>query len=265
MSNEFKNIAMQAPSFIHCQKDQNLEPGAIYGPVIRDHFIFECCTSGYGSVIINGKEFNVKPGDFYVLFPGDTVKHTADTYQPRSGYSCAVKGLELLPYLERAGINSTQPFAHENAYNDAYVQMQELYKNNKDTDPGAEYRCLACFYRILGSIYKRSDVTNKDVVIQKAIAMMESAYGKNITTQDIAEYVGLDRSYFSSFFKAQTGTPPHRYLTNLRIQKACALIKRNDISISLVAESVGIDPQNFSRTFKREIGITPREYRNNKK
>lgn len=262
MSMEFENVANHVPSFIHCQKDQNLAPGVSYGPVIRDHFVFECCTSGYGSVVINGKEFSIKPGDFYVLFPGDTVKHTADIQHPRAGYSCTANGIDLSPYLERAGISSAQPFAPEYAFNEAFEQMEELYRMKKDTDPGAEYRRAACFYRIVGSIFKRSNVTDKDAVIQKAIAIMETNYGTDLSTQDIAESVGLDRSYFSSFFKSRTGLPPHQYLTHLRIRKACALIKRYDISISLIAESVGLAPQNFSRLFKRELGITPKEYRN---
>lgn len=261
MIKDLNNSVIQAPFFIHCQKDQNLVPGISYGPVIRDHYIFECCSSGYGSVIINGKSFSVKPGDFYILLPGDTVKHTADTKHPRAGYSCAVKGIELGQYLERAGISSVQPFAPEYAFNEAFEQIEELYRMKNDTDPGAEYRRTACFYRIVGSIFKRSNVADKDAVIQKAIAIMETNYGTDLSTQDIAEYVGLDRSYFSSFFKSRTGLPPHQYLTHLRIQKACALMKRYDISISLVAESVGLDPQNFSRIFKRELGMTPKEYR----
>lgn len=251
----------QVPVLLHCQKDRNVAPGATYGPVIRDHYIFECCESGYGSVIINGTEFSVGPGDFYVLFPGDRVKHTADKTEPRCGYSFTANGLSLRALLERAGITSAQPFAPQHAFKEAYEQMERMYQMKKETDPGAEFRRTACFYSILGALFRQSDFFDKDVVIQKAIGLMESRYGQNLTTQDVADYVGLDRSYFSSFFKAKTGLPPHRYLTRLRIQKACALIERNDISISLIAESVGLDPQNFSRIFKREMGVTPMEFK----
>lgn len=257
-----KHAVQQVPFLMHCRRDQDLAPGITYGPVIRDFYIFECCVSGYGSVIINDKEFAVQPGDFYVLFPGDRVMHTADTVNPRSGYSCSANGLALGPMLNNAGISSAQPFVPRQLFEMAKEQLELMYKLEFESDPGAEFRRTACFYHILGALFEQSQIVDKDEVIQKAISIMESRYGEELTTQELADAVGLERSYFSSFFKSKTGLPPHRYLTRLRIQKACLLIERSDISISLVAESVGLDPQNFSRIFKRELGVTPKEYRN---
>lgn len=102
-------------------------------------------------------------------------------------------------------------------------------------------------------------------VIQKAIDVMESRYSEALNTQDIADIIGVQRSYFSTLFKAQTGLSPYRYFMQLRIRKACILLETSDMSVADIAEAVGLNAQNFSRTFKREIGVTPREYRNNKK
>ena len=73
----------EEPSVCHCGVDENLKCGEKYGPVIRDIFIVECCSGGYGSVIINNKEFFLKEGDCFFLFPKDTVIHTADNVLPR--------------------------------------------------------------------------------------------------------------------------------------------------------------------------------------
>ena len=48
-----------APTLCYVARDENLTPGITYGPVIRDVYIVECCTAGYGSVIINGTEFSL--------------------------------------------------------------------------------------------------------------------------------------------------------------------------------------------------------------
>lgn len=101
--------------------------------------------------------------------------------------------------------------------------------------------------------------------IQKAINVMENRYSEALNTQDIADIIGVQRSYFSTLFKAQTGLSPYRYFMQLRIRKACALLKDSDMAVAEVAETVGLNAQNFSRTFKREKGVTPREYRNSKK
>lgn len=90
---------------------------------------------------------------------------------------------------------------------------------------------------------------------------METHYNTELTVQGLADAVGLERSYFSTLFKNTTGLSPHYYLTKLRIQRFCTLLKNEDIPISLAAEYVGLDPQNFARIFKRETGKTPGEYR----
>lgn len=101
--------------------------------------------------------------------------------------------------------------------------------------------------------------------IQKAIELMENHYNEALNTQEIANIIGVQRSYFSTLFKAHTGISPYRYFMQVRIRKACALLEDSEMPVADVAEAVGLNAQNFSRTFKREIGITPREYRNNKK
>lgn len=104
----------------------------------------------------------------------------------------------------------------------------------------------------------------KDDTIRRAIDKLEECYCHAVTTKDIAGMVGLERSYFSTVFKAQVGMSPHRYLILLRLLNACLLIERTDESLSCIAETVGLDPQNFSRFFKRELGIMPREYKTNR-
>ena len=65
------------------------KPGSTFGPVIRNLYYIECCTDGFGSITINGREFPIQAGDSYVLLPGDAVRHTADAARPRVGFSCA--------------------------------------------------------------------------------------------------------------------------------------------------------------------------------
>jgi AraC-like DNA-binding protein len=105
-----------------------------------------------------------------------------------------------------------------------------------------------------------SAVSDKNIWVKKAIGIMETNYHEDIKIEDIAFETGLDRSYFSTLFKAQTGKSPHAYLTSLRIKKACTLIEQQGFSISQAATSVGLDARNFSRLFKKETGKTPRAF-----
>lgn len=259
--NYFKEPAQEVPQILYCSRDVDLKPGIRYGPVIRNVYIFECCAAGYGSVIINGKEFLVGPGDCYILLPGDTVIHTADKVEPRSGVSCIANGLSLGNYLAKAGISSSQPFAPKEIFDETYALIEQMLALENEPGIGSNLRKTACLYHILGLLLKDGRSADGDSVIQRAIGIMETRYNEILSINDLAELVGLDRSYFSTLFKNQTGVPPHRYLTRLRVQKACALMDRDSITVSNVAESVGLDAQNFSRIFKREMGMTPMQYK----
>ncbi len=249
------------PQVIYAQRETHLAPGAVFGPVIRDYFIFECCESGSGAVEINGREFPVSAGDFYVLFPGDTIVHKASHVDPRKGYYCSFLGLSLEQVLARAGISSEQPFAPPELFESFREMMRHMTESMKQNDFGAPIRASACLCQILGTLLQSCEEIDRGDAVQKAIGMMEARYHEALSATELADFVGLERSYFSSLFHRETGLPPHRYLTRLRVRKACALLELKDTPVSVAAESVGLDPQNFSRMFKRETGLTPLQYR----
>lgn len=251
----------ESPQVLFCGRDVNLIPGARYGPVIRNVYIIECCASGYGSVVINGTEFPVGPGDCYILMPDDSIIHTADITEPRSGVYCVAYGKKLEKLFSKAGISSTQPFVKREAFQEIYDQIVQMLEMASDSDMATELHRTACLYHILIALFREFCSADKDALIKRAIGIMETRYIEPLTTQDIADSIGMDRSYFSIFFKNHMGLPPHRYLTKLRIQKACVLMERNNISIANAADSVGLDAQNFSRIFKREMGMTPMQYK----
>ena len=259
MNNIF--ISESAPFLLQIDRDKDLPPGTIFGPIVRSSFIFDCCTSGYGSVIINGHEFPVAPGDFYILFPGDTIIHTASHTNPRSGVWCSLDGISLSRILGSCGITSSNPFAPKEMFPALHSAMEGLYEIRNDSDPGAELRRTAFLYSILGELARSGQKSDNSVPIRRAIGIMENHYNTDLDIEDIADSVGLARSYFSTLFKSVMGMTPHAYLTKLRIERFCVLIKEESISIANAAEYVGLDPQNFSRIFRRETGKTPLEYR----
>lgn len=241
--------------------DYDLQPGARYGPVIRNIYIIECCTEGLGTVEVNGRVFPVQAGDCYILLPGDTVVHTADPVTPRRGYWCAMDGLRAGQYLSMAGIRSDAPFAPSGAFELIAGQLEQLFQMREEGDPGADLRRSACMYAIFGELLRRREAAvDRDSMIKKAISIMEARYDQPLTVGELAADVGLERCYFSTLFKAGTGSSPHRYLTALRLEKACLLMDQG-CTVAGAAEAVGLAPENFSRLFRRCLGMTPGAYR----
>lgn len=249
----------QEISVVYAEKER-VRPGRTCGPVIRSVYIIECCTGGGGSVVINGKEFPLSAGAAYVLLPGDAVKHTASNDTYREGLWCALDGISIEAYLKEAGISSDSPFISPALFDDVRHWLSMLVQCWTDVDSGAQLRQTACAYGLLGAILQNKPAAEKDTSVTKAIGFMQINYSDSLSVDDIAQQIGLERTYFSYLFKRETGISPHQYLTRLRIRKACQLLDTERYSISEVSYLVGLDPHNFSRLFKKEMEISPLEY-----
>jgi AraC-like DNA-binding protein len=69
-------------------------------------------------------------------------------------------------------------------------------------------------------------------------------------------------TYFSQYFKRVIGQTFSKYLENLRISKACALLKETSKSVGEIAEEVGYaNALTFRRAFKKATGSTPSEFK----
>ncbi|MBQ7119304.1 MAG: AraC family transcriptional regulator [Oscillospiraceae bacterium] len=255
----------EIPIVCYSGEDRDLEPGIICGPIIRDVYIIECNTSGYGSVVINGREFPVAPGDCYILLPEDTIIHTASMENPRSGFWCAADGRQMGIAIKNAGITSENPFAPPELFEELTEEIRKITLMRNDTDPGAELRRTGHLYNFLGILMKNNRSVTSDNWLAHAIGYMETHYDEDITVTDIARVAHLERSYFSVRFKAETGITPSAYLASLRVRKACEIMRKTDFSVSEIAETVGLDPRNFSRIFRKETGMTPKEFLKGKK
>ena len=106
------------------------------------------------------------------------------------------------------------------------------------------------------------DDTEKIPHIRKAIAYINDNYASRFKINELADYVGVNRSYLASSFKKVTGYSPKEYLISLRMEKAKSLLEKTDMPINAVANSVGYTDQlAFSRMFKEYSGISPKTFR----
>ena len=213
-------------------------------------------------MIINGREFPVGPGDCYVLFPGDTVTHTADLKEPRCGVWCGIDGPGLGDLFRRGGISSQAPFAPKEVFGEIKKQVEGLLALQDCADGGTSLRQTARICDLAAAVLCNAPPPPEgNSWIRKAVGILETRYHEPVSVAALAREVGLERSYFSTLFKEQVGLAPHEYLTALRLRKACVLLRESKDPVGRIAECVGLDPRNFSRLLKKEAGKTPREIR----
>lgn len=102
----------------------------------------------------------------------------------------------------------------------------------------------------------------RTVYARCAMDYMDRHFRENIKIDDIAESVGISRSYLSGTFKKEFEMSPQEYLVNLRLGHAAHMLENTSEPINIVALESGYgDSLSFSKAFKRKYNISPKEFR----
>lgn len=91
---------------------------------------------------------------------------------------------------------------------------------------------------------------------------MDAASEEEWPIERLASVSGVSDAHFARSFKDAFGIPPHRYLLTRRIEKATALLRDTDLSITDIAFQTGWSSLGtFGRTFRDITGKAPAEFR----
>lgn len=109
-------------------------------------------------------------------------------------------------------------------------------------------------------------IVSGDSAIEQAARFIVKNYNKNITLEDVSEFVHLSSGYFSKKFKNETGIGFKEYLGKIRIQKAMEMLAETDYSITDIAYKCGFNDSNyFGDAFAHVVHMSPSRYRKEKR
>ncbi|MEK3724278.1 response regulator [Paenibacillus sp. FSL H8-0034] len=98
--------------------------------------------------------------------------------------------------------------------------------------------------------------------IQKAIEYISGRFHHDLSIDEVSEFIGLSCSHFCVLFKKESGVTFLEYVTKLRIERACSILRNTDVKVYQIAPLVGYqDAKYFTQVFRKMIGMTPSEYR----
>jgi transcriptional regulator GlxA family with amidase domain len=106
-------------------------------------------------------------------------------------------------------------------------------------------------------------VTIEDLVrLRRARDLMDRDYAKPLDVTALARAALMSPGHFSRSFRAAYGETPYGYLMTRRIERAKALLRRGDLTVTDVCFEVGCTSLgSFSTRFTELVGESPSAYR----
>ncbi len=131
---------------------------------------------------------------------------------------------------------------------------------------GYEFIATALLMDLIGSL-SRAYTQTADAEVQPLLNLggvlshLEQHYMEPTTLNDLAHLAHLSRRQLHRAFRSVTGCSPMDYLIQLRIRRACELLRLRQLNVTEISLRVGFNDSNyFSRQFRRIMNCSPRTY-----
>lgn len=249
-------------------------PGHRFGPNKRTYYVLHIITNGKGKLEKNGEVFHLTTGDAFLLCPEEEAWYEADKKEPWAYAWIGLYGYKVKKVMQYAGfskeksIRSLKCTALLKSYVDEILEVHRLTTEESMRRNGYLNLFLAT---LIEDNEKFNTKTMPEhtypgtVYVEHAMEYIKHHYREKIKINELAEYIGINRSYLTNMFKKTIGCSPQEYLVKFRMEKAKNLLKNTDMPINAVAEAVGYPDQlAFSKMFRIYTNISPKAFRQTK-
>lgn len=241
-----------------------------WGPKSRPQYHMHFILEGKGYLEIENQTYHLKRGQIFLIPPNIISHYYADLSDPWHYAFVSFVGSQAEKYIHQAGFSENifvrdcylppeqySKFIHE------MLEAHQLTIANELKRTGL----LFCLLSLLTDTFQTSNASTQyehpgSTYLEHAIQFIQFNYKRNIQVNDIANYIGITRSYLFSIFKKNLNTSPKEYLLHYRMNKAMTLLKTTSFPISDISEYVGYEnPLTFSKMFRNIVGVSPSHYR----
>lgn len=239
--------------------------GHTFGPAIRPYYLIHYILSGKGKFIAEGVSYELSEKQGFLISPGIETTYIADDNTPWSYVWIGFNGSIAAELVGDTGLSLIEPIFSSSHTIEIKNAVLSILNGDRTTNAG-RFASTARLYDFLGYIasadksYLASTVT--DEYIYKAIGYIREHIDSNITVQTLADFIGLERSWFTARFQKAVGTSPGRYIQLVRLTLARHTLESTHISLDEIAARCGYkSAEALSKAFRRQFGVAPGKYR----
>lgn len=240
-------------------------------PLGAEEYIFIYCIKGTGWYKIYGHTYHIKENDFFIIPPKEPHCYGSENKDPWTIYWIHFSGKKS-PYF---GENYHKPRSFSvtmssrileriSIFDEIITILEKGYEEEK-----LIYAC-SCMHHFLASIrfldiyrsVSKVEGNSENRVVYIATHYMLENIEKRIKLSDIASYLKISPSYFSSYYTRITGINPMLYFNNMKMQYACKLLETTNLKVNQISLKLGYtDPYYFTRLFTQIVGMPPTKYK----
>ena len=235
--------------------------------------------SGFLTVNISGENYIGKPGDAFVVSPGNL--HFMGSQNGTVDYFTFLFPLKYIAFRSDdmlddkliEPLNSGHLMISPEIKDTVKEQCEQLagvYAAEIDKSESkitSQIRKKIILLQFIHELWKKgfiveNDTTGRNTVEKEMVSYIQQNYTGKILLREFGEQFHLSEKYISRYFKEHFHITLSRYVTYLRLEHAKQMLQETDISVTEVAMQSGY--QNISyfiRSFKKTYGVSPLKYR----
>lgn len=249
-----------SPFSIYHAGEEDCAPNHSFGPAIRDHYLMHFVLSGKGYFESNGRRYELRQGQGFLIAPNQVTFYQADGVTPWHYCWIGFQGHEAKNMVNRCRISTENPIFNVSDWQ-IVLSCVRTIQQILFTDE-TSFETLSAFFQLLSTVKGKEERT---VFHKKTPYLVKDYIKKNysypITVHQIAENLSVNRSHLFRVFKEQYGISIQQYLLEYRLEQAVRLMELEHMDITEIMYSCGFhDLPNFSRQFKRKYGVSPSSY-----
>ena len=125
---------------------------------------------------------------------------------------------------------------------------------------------IYCDIKNISASIEQQEFAKRQQLVRRAKSYLNANFSKNISLEDIADYLNVSKFYISRIFKTETRMSLFEYLNDYRMRVALQLLREGRLYISEIAANTGFsDRKYFSKVFKKFYGEPPTRYHGSNK
>ena len=203
---------------------EKCSPGHSFGPFIREHFLIHIILSGQGTYHAAGKTFHLSGGDGFLILPDEVTLYQADLDNPWEYAWLGFNGRDIPDILNHCGLDSQicSDSCRLTFHCDSPLLIPLLRSLCLESRQINEYEKLGYLYRFFALLSggESSSFTPSGQYLEKAAEFLRNHYDSDLKISQVADYIGIDRTYLYRLFMEGFGISPQRYLIDYRVKMA---------------------------------------------